>query len=231
LIQVGGCFPAFLVKCSGASAIGKSTIAPPLTKSMDFSDFSQLPMSLQAVVTYQDLAIKQALFHCNEAATKLYIVKFGSIRLLHYTESGQAISHYQVKPGEICAETVLFRATYDYEAIAEEPTQVLAFPKQSMLTELQQNAEFATACLRQTANRLHFTKVLLESRSIRSARERVIHYLRLIQPTQATIVQRQLLKNLAYDIGLSPEVLSRTLAQLEKEGTIARDKRNIVLMK
>ena len=197
---------------------------------MDFSDFSQLPATLQAAVTCQDLSAKQALFHSNESATKMYAVKSGAIRLLHYLESGQVISHYQIKAGETFAE-ILFRETHIYEAIAEEPTRVLVFPKQSFLTALQQNSSFAMAFIKQMDDRLHLTKALLESRSIRSARERVLHYLRLIAPERNMIVLARPLKDLAYELGLSPEVLSRTLTQLKKEGTIARDKRKITLLK
>ena len=197
---------------------------------MNFSDFSQLPATLQTVVTYQNLSTKQALFHCNEAATKMFAVKFGSIRLLHYTERGQVISHHTVKAGQICIETALFQETYACEAIAEEPTRVLVFPKPSFLTALEQNPDFAIAFMRQMSDRLQLTKVLLESRSIRSARERILHYLRLLLPQQNTIILDQPLKNLAQDLGLSPEVLSRTLTQLKKEGTIARSKRKITLL-
>lgn len=79
------------------------------------------------------------------------------------------------------------------------------------------------AFMAQLAHRLHTTKVTLELRSIRSAQERVLHYLRLaLPPEQNTLILEQPLKSIACDLGTSPEVLSRTLAQLVKKGAIAR---------
>jgi CRP/FNR family transcriptional regulator, dissimilatory nitrate respiration regulator len=201
------------------------------SKTMDFSEINQLPAALQAVAMYQHLSNGQVLFHRNELSQAIYAVKAGQIRLLHYTRSGQAISHYTVYAGEICAEIALFLDTYTCNAIAEEPTQVLAFPKQEFLNALQQDSNFATAFMMQLSYRLHTTKVMVELRSIRSAQERVLHYLRLLAPPEKnTVVLEQPLKNIASDLGISPEVLSRTLTQLASDGAIAREKRKIILL-
>ena len=147
---------------------------------MNFSEIDQLPASLQTVATYQPLSNGAILFHGGEASRSIYAVKSGQIRLLHYTKSGQSISHYAVRAGELCAEAALFLESYTCSAIAEEPTQVLVFPKLAFLSALQQNSEFAIAFIMQLSYRLHTTKVMVELRSIRSAQERVLHYLRLL---------------------------------------------------
>jgi CRP/FNR family transcriptional regulator, dissimilatory nitrate respiration regulator len=198
---------------------------------MDFSEIEQLPTALQAVAKYQHLSTGQILFHRNEKSQAIYAVKSGQIRLLHYTMSGQSISHYTVHTGEICAEVALFLDTYTCSAIVEEPTQVLVFPKQAFLTTVQQNPSFAIAFMMQLSYRLHTTKVMVELRSIRSAQERVLHYLRLIAPPEKnTVMLEQPLKNIASDLGISPEVLSRALAQLASDGAIARERRRITLL-
>jgi CRP/FNR family transcriptional regulator, dissimilatory nitrate respiration regulator len=198
---------------------------------MDFSQINQLPLSLQTVAQYQNLSNGQVLFHCNEISSTIYAVKTGQLRLLHYTKSGQSISHYAVHAGEICAEVVLFLDVYTCSAIAEAPTQVLALPKQIFLNTLKQDPDFAIAFMMQLSYRLHTTKVMVELRSIRSAQERVLHYLRLMAPPEKnTIVLKQPLKNIAADLSISPEALSRTLSRLERDGAIAREKRRITLL-
>lgn len=198
---------------------------------MDFSEIDQLPAALQAVATYQNLSNGQVLFHRNEPAKAIYAVKSGQVRLLHYTKSGQAISHYTVYVGEICAEVALFLDTYTCNAIAEEPTQVLVFPKQEFLNTLRQDSAFAIAFMMQLSYRLHAAKVMVELRSIRSAQERVLYYLWLIaSPEKNTVVLEQPLKNIASELGISPEVLSRTLTQLVTEGAIVREKRKIIIL-
>lgn len=208
----------------------RTAIVP--VKAMNFSDLDQLPAALQTVVSQQTLTVGQPLFHKGEPAKAVYAIQSGRIRLLHYTESGQIVNHYQVNPGELCAEVVLFIDAYACTAIVEEPTQVLVFPKQVFLSALQQDSALAIAFMTQMAYRLHLTKTMLEIRGIRSARERVLHYLRFMIPTSQNFVfLEQPLKSIAYDLGISPEVLSRTLAQLETEGVILREKRRITLLK
>lgn len=198
---------------------------------MNFAEIDQLPATLQAFVTYRQFSKGQVLFQRNEASRAIYVVKSGQVRLLHYTKSGQSISYYTVQAGEICAEVALFLDTYTCNAIAEAPTQVLAFPKQTFLNTLQQNPDFAMAFMMQLSYRLHTIKTMVELRSIRSAQERVLHYLRLVLPPEKnTIVLEQPLKDIAADLGISPEVLSRTLAQLAMSGAIAREKRRITLL-
>jgi CRP-like cAMP-binding protein len=191
----------------------------------------QLPAALQAVTTYQHFSNGQVLFHRNEVARAIYAVKSGQVRLIHYTRSGQSISHYTVHSGEICAEVALFLDAYTCSAVAEAPTQVLAFPKQIFLNTLQQDSDFAIAFMMQLSYRLHMTKTMAELRSIRPAQERVLHYLHLVLPPEKnTIVLKQPFKNIAADLGISPEVLSRTLSQLASDGAIAREKRRITLL-
>jgi CRP/FNR family transcriptional regulator, dissimilatory nitrate respiration regulator len=198
---------------------------------MDFSDINQLPSVLQASTTYQTLEKGQVLFHRNAEVQAIYAVKSGQIRLLHYTQSGQSISHYTVSAGELCAEVALFLEAYACSAIAEAPTQVLAFPKQAFLKAFRQNQSFATAFTTQLSTRLHMTKMSLELRSIRSAQERVLHYLRLVtSPEKNTVILKQPLKNIAHELSISPEALSRTLTKLVKTGMIAREKHKITLL-
>ncbi|MEH2465410.1 Crp/Fnr family transcriptional regulator [Nostoc sp.] len=198
---------------------------------MNFLELDQLPTALQAVVTHQHLSNGQILYHRNEAVRSIYVVRSGRIRLLHYTQEGEAISRYTIHVGEVCAEIALFLDAHTCSAIAEEPTQVLVFPKQVFLNELQQNLDFATAFMAQMSYRLHVTKEMVVLRSISSARERILHYLHLIMPPeQNTVVLEQPLKSIAYELGISPEVFSRTLTRLERDGVIAREKRKITLL-
>ncbi|MGG6296803.1 Crp/Fnr family transcriptional regulator [Leptolyngbya sp. AN02str] len=198
---------------------------------MNFAEIDELPAALHAVAEYRSLSLGQVLFHRNDKVQMIYAVKSGQLRLLHYTKSGQSISHYAVQIGEICSEVSLFLDVYTCSAIAESPTQVLAFPKQAFLDALRQHVDWAIAVMMQLTYRLHTTKVMLELRSIRSAQERVLHYLQfLATPEKNVIVLEQPLKNIAADLSISPEVLSRTLTQLEDAGAIAREKRRITLL-
>ena len=93
-----------------------------------------------------------------------------------------------------------------------------------------ENSELANIYMNQLTYRYHTVKILLELRSIRSARERLLQYLiRGAQPNNRTIVLQHSLKDLAMELGLSAEALYRTLSILQTEGLISRKQRSITL--
>jgi len=70
----------------------------------------------------------------------------------------------------------------------------------------------------------------IEQRNIRSARERVRHYLALnVGADGRTVELAGTLKDLAAELGLSHEALYRALAALERAGAIKRGKGKIAL--
>jgi CRP/FNR family transcriptional regulator, dissimilatory nitrate respiration regulator len=199
---------------------------------MNFSQLNQLPAVLKAAVYSRDLSNGEILFTQNDRAEAIFMLKSGSILLLNYTEDGQQVNHYTAREGELFAELVLFKDVYLCTAIANRPSRVLVLPKQPFLKGLEQSPELAEAFMAQLAQRLHESKILLELRSIRSAPKRVLHYLRLLPQTdeKAVILDRPL-KDIAGDLGLTPEAFSRALSQLQKAGKISRDRRKITFCK
>ncbi|MEO0948391.1 MAG: helix-turn-helix domain-containing protein, partial [Cyanobacteria bacterium J06641_5] len=93
---------------------------------------------------------------------------------------------------------------------------------------LHQSPTLSEKYLSHVTHRFSAVKQLLELRSIRSARDRLLRYLSYrLQPGQATVPLVGSLKALAADLGVSPEVLYRTLAQLEAEKVLSRKKGSI----
>lgn len=193
---------------------------------------NQLPAELQAIVSSKNLAAGQILFAQHELAEAIFIVESGYIGLVSYTLEGKQINHYSVRAGESFAEVALFNERYVCTAIAYALSRVWVLPKQPLLLALRQHPDLSAAFMEQLARRLHENKILLELRSIRSAKRRVLHYLQLkVQPDGVTIHLDRSLKNIADDLGLTPEALSRALKQLQQEGEIIREKRKITLCK
>jgi CRP/FNR family transcriptional regulator, dissimilatory nitrate respiration regulator len=193
---------------------------------MDSFRPEQLLTDLQALTEYRQLATGQILFHKGELAQFAFWLDSGQLGLLHYTEDGQAVNHYRVRRGESFAEVALFINVYDCTAVAEAASRVALLPKQAVLEALRQRPDLAEAMMKQLAWRLHQAKILLELRSIRSARDRVLQYLKL-SAYQLSVRFDQPLKRVAEDLALSPEALSRALAQLEEEGIISRQRRMV----
>ncbi|MEB3216231.1 MAG: Crp/Fnr family transcriptional regulator [Nostocales cyanobacterium 94392] len=192
-------------------------------------DPKDLPVNLLATVTYHNLADDEILFNRNEVADAVFIVDHGRIKLIHYLDDGTTVNHYVIKPGEYFAEVALFNETYVCSAIAKSSTRVMALPKQLFLDALNSDINLSRNFTEQLVRRLHQTKLLLELRGIRSARDRVLHYLQVMTPPNQKILDlEQPLKDIASDIGITPESLSRVLSQLQNEGILTRLKRKII---
>jgi len=183
---------------------------------------------LQGMISYRDLSNGQMLFSQGDRAGSVFVVESGKIRLAHFTQQGKVIQHYDVVTGESFAEAALFNSVYDCAAIAAIPSRVLVLPKDLLLTTLEQRPSLAMGVMAQLAKRAHDAKVLLTLRSIRSPRERVLHYLRLVAQSNKVTLKRSF-KDIAEEIGIAPEVFSRALSRLEQDGVISRSPRNIDL--
>lgn len=194
---------------------------------MEFLTPAQLPSNLQQQLTYRRLTTGQILFQQGEQAQSVFLVESGRLRVVSFTEQ-KIINHYFVEVGESFAEIALFSEKYTYTVMADVPSRAIVIPKLGFLEALHNSTELSMIFMRQFAHRLKSIQTLLELRSIRSARERILYYLQLnLQPNQTTVALEKSLKDIATELGLVPEALSRNLTLLQEEGIITRKKRSI----
>lgn len=197
---------------------------------MNFFQLNQLPSELRSLANYVELTAGEILFSKAELAKAIFVVESGCILLFNYTEDGHQVNHYNARTGELFAELILFHDTYLCTAIADTRSRVLSFPKQPFLKALKDSPELNEALMLHLAKRLHESKMLLELRSIRSAHKRVLHYLQLMAPSQPNVfILDRPLKDIAIDVGLTPEALSRSLKYLQEMGVISRSQREVKL--
>jgi CRP/FNR family transcriptional regulator, dissimilatory nitrate respiration regulator len=189
-----------------------------------------IPKELWIKIDRRKLAASEIFFQEGDPAQAIYYLESGQIRLLNYTLSGQAADHYTVMAGEFFGEVLVASDQCLCTCIAEEASQVLIIPKQPFLDALRQYPDLALAFLGEVAYRLHMTKIIMRLRGIRSARDRVLSYLQIVaKPKTNIVVLDRLLKEIARDLDLTPESLSRALTQLESEKTISRVTGRIIL--
>jgi len=197
----------------------------------DRFQIDQLPPDLQRQISYRELATGELLLHEGDPAEAIYYLESGQIRLINYTPSGKAVDHYTVMEGEFFAEVLIIINFCTCSAIADQPSRVLVMPKQPLLEALRQYPELAIAFAGELAYRLHMVKITMQLRGIRSASERVLAYLRIMaQPESNVVLLGRPLKQIAQDLDLAPETLSRALAQLAEEGKIQREEGQIMLI-
>jgi CRP-like cAMP-binding protein len=100
---------------------------------------------------------------------------------------------------------------------------VRLYPKALVLAALHSDPQAATAFMAMLAREVMGLRTSLEQRNIRSARDRVRHYLAVnLAADDRTVPLPGSLKDLAARLGLTHEALYRTLSQMERDGEIER---------
>ncbi len=199
---------------------------------MNFLSSEQLPILFQKAIAYQNLTSGQTLFQYGDEALAVFIVKTGRLRLARHNSEGRIVTFEVVRTGESLAESALFSEIYNFDAIAEVNSSVAVYPKQILRQILRDRPDLAQEFIKGLVEKNQSLQVRLELQSLRSARERLLQYLCTNVPLgETTLNFDHPFKNIADEIGISPEVLYRTLARLEKEGIIARAKQQITLCK
>jgi CRP-like cAMP-binding protein len=176
-----------------------------------------------------DLARGQILFRQGDAATAIYRVIGGCLRLERRTFDGRLVVLHTARPGELFAEASLFADAYHCDAVATEPAQVEVYRKAEVLAALGEAACGADGLLATMARQLHAVRARLELRNIRSARERVLLWLDLKAGRDRIVTLDGPLQDIAAELGLTREALYRALAGLEADAVIARDAGRISL--
>ncbi|MEL6461302.1 MAG: Crp/Fnr family transcriptional regulator [Cyanobacteria bacterium J06641_2] len=198
---------------------------------MDLTAIDSLPETLRNSITIQNLAAGETLFAQEDEASNIYVVTSGRIKLVRYINGGQVSTFEVVRASGSLAEVALFTEIYPCTAIAEIDSQVIAYPKEELLNVLRAYPDMAQNFMAMLIRKIQSLKFCLELRDIRIAHERVLHYLRHLVnfPQETTIILDRPLKDIASELGFTPETLSRALIRLETDGAIARQERIITL--
>ena len=198
---------------------------------MDLTDIDRLPEALKDKITVLNITAGEALFTQEDEAGVFYVVVSGRIKLIRYLDNGKISTLEIVRPTESLAEIALFAEIYPCTAIAEIDSEVIVYPKEELLNVLQTYPDLTRDFMSMLVKKIEYLKFRLELRDIRIAHERVLHYLRHLvnYPEETTIVLDRPLKDVASDLGFTPETLSRALIRLEIDGAIARQDRIITL--
>jgi CRP/FNR family transcriptional regulator, dissimilatory nitrate respiration regulator len=198
---------------------------------MDLANIDSLPSGLRNTVTFQSLTAGQALYQQGDPAQTFFIVASGRIKVVRYLDTDKMSTLLTVHPGESLGEIALFAEAYPSAAIAEVPSRVIAYPKQALLSALRSYPNLAENLMAMLVHRVQTLKIRLEIRDVRASHERVLRYLQYIAESgdRTTIVIDRPFKEIAIDLGLTPETLSRALARLERDGRITRQQQQITL--
>jgi CRP-like cAMP-binding protein len=188
------------------------------------------PASPNAAAT-RLLAKGETLFRQGDKAFAVFAVRRGRMRMVRHLADGRAVVLYFAQDGGTFAEASLFSPAYHCDAVADVASEIEVYPKAALARALDGLPETARSLMAHLAGQVIALRSRLELRDIRTAEERVIHYLQLeTNGGQRTIAFARPLKDVAAEIGLTHETFYRTLAKLEAAGVIARDGRTVTLV-
>jgi CRP-like cAMP-binding protein len=191
-----------------------------------------LPAAALSAAVDRKLKAGEPLFRLGDKTAGLYEVIAGRLRLTRVDRSGHEIVLYVAGAGETIAEASLFSAAYHCDAIADSDAIVRVYPKAAVLAAFAKDPKAAQAFTATLAHQVMGLRTRLEQRNIRSARERVHHFLALNASADGRTVElRGTVKDLANELGLTHEALYRTLAALERAGEIKRTRGKITLLR
>jgi CRP-like cAMP-binding protein len=191
-----------------------------------------LPAVVRAVAIERKLKAGEVLFRRGGKTEGLLEIMTGRVRLTRMDRSGREVVLHVAGPGETLAEASLFSLQYHCDAVASTDATVRVYPKREVLAAFEANPKAAQAFSATLAHQVMNLRTRIEQRNIRSARDRVRHFLLLNAGDDGRTIQlRGTLKELAAELGLTHEALYRTLAGLERLGEIKRKGSRITLCK
>lgn len=150
----------------------------------------------------------------------MYFVISGEVHLVRPSLTGSQLV-LQRAQGGFLAEASLDQATYHCDAVAVRPTELLILARKAFLDALA-NEAFRTGWLAHLAGELRRVRAQAERMSLKTARDRIIHYIEM-EGDNGSIVLKRSRKDWADELGLTHEALYRALARMARSGQISID--------
>jgi len=187
---------------------------------------------LHRLVPSGSLNLRQGdyLFQPGDAATCLYGIEEGAIRMVRFGAEGQELVIYRAGRGETFAEAALFGDIYHCAVLAEVDSLIWTFPKEEILEVMGREPALLQRYSALLSRQVRDLRTLLEVRTVRAADERILYFLQLHADGTGCFQLSSTLMDLAGQLGLAHETLYRGLKKLEDAGEIKRDGQKIVLL-
>jgi len=177
-----------------------------------------IPKQLRAVAHVIEASAGETLARIGERPRAMLYVLSGEVRLIRRSRTAEIV--LQRSQSGFIAEASLESSKYHCDIIAAASSRLLRFPRSAFSAALDTEPAFRKAWLSLLAREIQKLRMQCERLGLKRARERILHYLK----TEGTNGEIKLLvsrKAWAAELGLTHEVLYRSLAQLKREGVIA----------
>lgn len=179
----------------------------------------------------QFLSEGAVLFRPEQECTGFVIVHSGTIKVSLTSENGREIVLYRVRPGEICLQTfgcLVKGSTYSAEGVAETALEIEIVPTAEFRTCVAKDEPFRAMIFDAVAARFFDLERLVEDVALSTISERLARALmRLADPDGHVAATHD---ELAVEIGSARAVVSRQLAEFQRQGVVAVARGHIRVM-
>lgn len=184
--------------------------------------------------TLRRFARGEMVFRVGDPCEEFHVTVIGQVKLFALSSGGQEKVIELIGPGGTFAEALMFTGQpYIVSAQAVTDALVLSISKAAVLAEIERDPRFSLRMLAGVSRRLHGLVRDVESYALHSGAQRVIGYLlrdvadEANGETPVTVSLPVSKAMIASRLSLTPEYFSRVLHELEAQGLIEIDRRDI----
>jgi len=205
------------------------------------TDFCPICSSHEEKVTDQILRIVQkknfpknyVIFAQDQEATGLYLIQKGSVKISRLSPNGKEVLLEILTSGKTFGESGLFgQGRHTDTGICNENCEIFILPKAGFKEILSSHPELYQSVIQSLCKWVDHLNTIIENINTPSAMERVTSYLKKQQESQHNVLIHLSGKKheVAMMLGLRPETFSRTLAELEANGIIKMNHKQIQIL-
>lgn len=179
----------------------------------------------------QAIAKGTVLFRPDQECSGFVIVHAGTIKVSLTAENGREIVLYRVHPGEICLQTfscLVQGSSYSAEGIAETDLEIETVPVRDFETRIASDQAFRATIFDAVAARFFDLERLVEDVALSTIAERLARALLKLSDDFGQITATH--DALAIEIGSARAVVSRQIAEFQREGLIHAERGHIGIL-
>lgn len=185
-----------------------------------------------AMIAVENLFTKgEIIFSEGEQADGFYVVCTGRIKIFKLSPEGREQILHIFGPGEVFGEVPVFSGKkFPASAEAMEKSRILFFPRDALISLIEENPAIALNMLAVLSMRLRRFTSMIDDLSLKEVPGRLAkHFLYLSEQKEgASDLELNITKGqLASLLGTIPETLSRILTKMSEQGLIESDGRKI----
>ena len=183
--------------------------------------------------THKKLKKGELLYHEGDESEKLYVISRGKVKVTKFSREGREQILRILEENDFTGELSLFSAQVaKSNAEAIETTDVCVIESGKIRELMEKRSGIAMKILTELSRRLEKTETLVETLGLMDVDEKVAKSLLAMADDHDVVDLGVTKKDLAAHIQMSPETLSRRLANFEDLGVIRQEtSRRIVILK